>query len=300
MSLPLTPAETPSGVNTDLGDSNVAREIASLLGRGESILLKDGGRRIAWKKFGDGPLLVLLHGGHGSWLHWVRNIDALARGHSVLLVDMPGFGDSDDARDNTIEALVEPLLGTLAHLIGQARFDLAGFSFGGLVATHLAAACTRVRSLFLLAPAGHGTKRRDKAKLQRWQAATSRDQLLRMLQDNLAAHMFHEPAQIDAMALQAHAWSCARTRYNSRIVALRGGLLPLLQSLDIPSLALWGCHDVTADPQTLSPAVAALRPGIATRLLQLSGHWAQYEAAPAVDEIVAQWLLRLNQFDFAR
>ena len=39
--------------------------------------------------------LVLLHGGSGSWMHWIRNIAPLvADGFHVLAVDLPGFGDS--------------------------------------------------------------------------------------------------------------------------------------------------------------------------------------------------------------
>jgi 2-hydroxy-6-oxonona-2,4-dienedioate hydrolase len=39
--------------------------------------------------------LVLLHGGSGSWTHWVRNLDALvAAGHQLWVPDLPGFGDS--------------------------------------------------------------------------------------------------------------------------------------------------------------------------------------------------------------
>ena len=40
--------------------------------------------------------VVLLHGGSGSWTHWVRNIAALSdAGWCVLVPDLPGFGDSD-------------------------------------------------------------------------------------------------------------------------------------------------------------------------------------------------------------
>ena len=33
---------------------------------------------LVWRIWGSGPPLVLLHGGTGSWMHWVRNIEDLS------------------------------------------------------------------------------------------------------------------------------------------------------------------------------------------------------------------------------
>ena len=36
------------------------------------------GAIVHWRRFGKGEPLVLVHGGHGNWGHWIRNIEALA------------------------------------------------------------------------------------------------------------------------------------------------------------------------------------------------------------------------------
>ena len=41
---------------------------------------------VAYRVFGDGAPLVLMHGGAGSWLHWVLNVDALATRFRVLAI----------------------------------------------------------------------------------------------------------------------------------------------------------------------------------------------------------------------
>ena len=52
---------------------------------------------MVWHAWGDPAAapVVLLHGGAGSWTHWVRNITPLvAAGRRVWVPDLPGFGDS--------------------------------------------------------------------------------------------------------------------------------------------------------------------------------------------------------------
>ena len=65
-----------------------------------------GGKRMAWRRFGEGAPLVLVHGGHGSWMHWIRNIEALSARHSLWIPDLPGYGDSDALESRDVDHLV--------------------------------------------------------------------------------------------------------------------------------------------------------------------------------------------------
>ena len=87
-----------------------------------------------------GEPLVLLHGGTGSWMHWMRNIEDLARDYMLLVPDIPGSGESaipDDAdqrgegrggagRRHRRDPRTGPPL------------RLAGFSMGGLISGYVA------------------------------------------------------------------------------------------------------------------------------------------------------------------
>mgnify|MGYP000041084374 CR=1 FL=1 len=69
--------------------------------------------------------LVLLHGGSGSWNHWVRNVLPLSQTRAVWALDTPGLGDSalpqgaEDADD-----LAHPLAQGLGHLSGHAHHHM--------------------------------------------------------------------------------------------------------------------------------------------------------------------------------
>src|SRR5579872_3640138 len=53
-----------------------------------------GDGSMVWRRWGSGPALVMLPGGHGSWTHWIRNVLPLSRTHTVLAADLPGEGAS--------------------------------------------------------------------------------------------------------------------------------------------------------------------------------------------------------------
>lgn len=248
------------------------------------------GVKVCWRQFGAGPPLVLLHGGHGSWLHWVRNIDPLAERHTVYVADMPGYGDSDPIASGDLSALLRATLGSLNALLGsQQSIDLAGFSFGGLVAAQLAARRGHVRRLCLLGPAGHLSQRRPRGKLVNWKQAYKDGDagtLAKQMRNNLAVHMLHDEANIDALALQVHTIACLKTRFISKHVSRAGGLVEALDAFQGPTHLTWGEHDVTADPEPLLPMLCQGRAQRQGQIIPGSGHWVQYESAEAVNRLL--------------
>src|SRR3546814_2761948 len=70
--------------------------LAAMEARALAVRTRCGEGSMVWRVWGEGEPVVLLHGGFGSWNHWVRNIEPLAARYRVIAADMPGQGDSDD------------------------------------------------------------------------------------------------------------------------------------------------------------------------------------------------------------
>ncbi len=258
-----------------------------------------GGVRVRWRRFGSDtsrPPLVLLHGGHGSWMHWLRNAEALSAGRTLWLPDMPGFNESDAPPrvalgEDSLPPLLDALGGTLDQLIGPGTpIDLGGFSFGGLTAARFAVRRGAIRRLALVGSGGHGTLRRMTVEMINWRSAPDRERERAALLHNLAALMLHDKAAIDALAFEIHDISCHGTRFRSKEVSLSGGLRQAIDTLGVPTLLLWGEFDVTADPRPLVARLVAEGPGREGAVIDGAGHWAQYERADEVNARLLQFL----------
>ena len=275
-------------------DAEARAFIDRLTVRGRHRLVACGDCRVAWHTFGDGPPLVLLHGGHGSWLHWARNVEPLAERFTVWAPDLPGYGESDAPPAETLEALVDATAATLDVVVGAGQtVVMAGFSFGGLVAAHVAGRRGNVARLALLGPAGHGTKRRPRSTLRNWRGAADAGDtaaLADALRHNIAAHLLYDPAALDALALRIHTDACLRTRFHSRRIGLAGGLWDALDRQQAQSLVVWGEHDVTTTPVDAVRLLAERRPACRTHIVPSAGHWVQYERAEVVNRLLLGWL----------
>src|SRR5438128_12214684 len=105
------PQQTPAELIVAIERSGTRR--ATPAGQGE----------IVWHIFGRGEPLMLLHGGTGSWLHWVRNIAPLSADFMLLVPDIPGSGESANPEPPiTAERIAATLLAGLDAIIGAYAF----------------------------------------------------------------------------------------------------------------------------------------------------------------------------------
>lgn len=97
------------------------------------------GTTLFYRRRGDGPDLVLIHGLSGDHACWyLRLLPSLAADFRVTLYDLRGHGLSAAPRSGYSSAVMAADLGALLDRLGMTGAHLAGHSFGGLVALQLA------------------------------------------------------------------------------------------------------------------------------------------------------------------
>lgn len=249
------------------------------------------GRSVRWRIFGTGKPLVLLHGGHGNWLHWARNIEPLAKTRQVLVADIPGFSDSDELATVTgMQDIADAISTSLDALMGaRNEVDLAGFSFGGVVSARIASSRGAVRKLTLIGSPANGTPERQSKRLIRWRErdSTAQDDALR---NNLLARMLYHEASVDALGFECYADGVRRTRFRSRGLAGAVPLQTILRAYTGPVQFLWGENDVTATLDLLSDQLIRATPNRRVEVIPRGGHWIQYECADAFKDTLIRWL----------
>jgi pimeloyl-ACP methyl ester carboxylesterase len=104
----------------------------------ESLRLEVNGHRVHYRKAGNGPPVMLIHGGASDSRDWVNTMEALAGHYGLYAPDLIGFGLSE--RNSTgyyLSDFSEFLLGFIEKL-GLERPALVGHSFGARVCLEVA------------------------------------------------------------------------------------------------------------------------------------------------------------------
>jgi pimeloyl-ACP methyl ester carboxylesterase len=239
------------------------------------------------------PPLILLHGGFGSWTHWVATIAGLASHRHIWTVDLPGLGDSADLPEpQTPEHSASIILHGLDQLLGpSAHFEVAGFSYGAMVGARLAvAAHSRCERFVAIGAAGCGELHVQVHLVPPPGPEVSAEEAASIHHGNLRVLMFADEDRIDERAIHIHGENLARARINTRRISLSDDFLKALPLIQAKLVGVWGSRDATAGH---SDAIEKRRelfeqaqPGAEFHVLEGIGHWAMYEDPASVTSIL--------------
>jgi len=233
-----------------------------------SQLIDIEGVRWHYLRGGNGPLLLLLHGFGADSSCWLRLAPLLGPRFSLLIPDLPGFGESE--RPESLNFAIGTQATRLSRFLDALGVDqcmIAGNSMGGYLAMELAALePRRVLALWLLAPLGvKGVppgpllEAIDSGDLEFLQITS-----LRQFRERVVPAMFSTAPWIPGPL--AH--NMAGTMISMRNVAPRmlnevrfesEPLETIARRVDRPALLHWGRNDQVVNPAGLPVLEAALK-----------------------------------------
>ena len=238
--------------------------------------------------------MVLLHGGSGSWTHWVRNIGPLVdAGYMVFAPDLPGFGDSAALpHGSDADAVPEWIELGLAELIGTSECDVVAFSFGSLVAAFLAVAWPgRIGRLVLVGSPALTADTGPELDLRAWQnlQEPERTEAIRF---NLRSLMLSRDESVGDLAVDLHASNLQRDRMRQRRLFRTDILLRMLPGLTCEVAGIWGCDDALYRERlhVLCPALSNAPRFRYLALVGQAGHWVQFEQPERFNDALASIL----------
>jgi pimeloyl-ACP methyl ester carboxylesterase len=249
---------------------------------------------LAVRSWGKGAPLVLFHGGMGSWTHWCRNIATLACEFTVIAVDLPGYGDSNDAGSLSDDAYIDRVADVFSGIVANwAPAGLVGFSFGAVIAAGVAARTSRnVSRLSLLGPGGFGYRTGSSIALRKVpKGDTDSVELREATVFNLGQWMLSSVPDADDPVVDLHLRNLARSRFDNRQISAKDSLIADLATLSCPIQLIWGGRDVLTSPSigVRLDRCLAVRPDLEAEILPEGGHWVGYECADEVNSLLARF-----------
>lgn len=275
------------------------------------------GFKIRYLERGEGPAVIMLHGGSlGSSADvFRRNIDALsADGFRVIAPDMPGFGKSDYCDDGAIGLKVKVVIG-LMDALGIDRAAMIGHSQAGNTAVRLGLdhpdRITHVMILgtgSLLPPLESGAGKREQAALARVDQRMARTEpTIEDTRKLLESTLFHHDLITDDELALRHSLSVgqcfdahvARTEAAAKAKAEKAvddkpakpakAMWERVEDLTQPVLMIYGRED-RARAADRAAKLVELRPGINLHMAEGCKHLVPWDAADMVHDLAVPFL----------
>lgn len=254
---------------------------------------------------GTGEPVVLIHGagpGASGLSNWSRNIAALAENHHVIVVDLPGFGQSQKmAAPEAFFEFYGLHLGKMLDVMGIERAHLVGNSLGGGASMMLALRRPEKVGRMVLMGTGGGypvctvmPTTGLKMLMGFYEGdGPSRERLAAFINEMVVDKALVTPELIEqryAAATQPELVACPP-------IAIRNGRPPMpdevwrerLDQLDHETLIVWGREDRVMPLDNGFILMKQIR-NASLHVMPNCGHWAQYEKAEEFNALVGSFL----------
>lgn len=288
---------TPNDPLADMFAAKLSPEaiVAEVAADAEIITTPCGDGNLVWRRWGSGRPIIFVHGGSGSWTHWIKQIPVLKKNREVWAVDMPGLGESDMPPHPQIPASCGTVLalGIKAIVAREARAQVVAFSFGAHVSTHAMLHLQDfVADFTLTGAAALGLPQGPGKEYPREMEGMSDDERMEVHRGLLEILMFKEPSRIDPLAVHLQAVNIRQARFRSRPFARVPEIAQNLPEVRVPVKAVWGAEDQTAWPSVEEryDVIRQSHPELVTRTVPDAGHWVMYEQPEAYNQALLEVL----------
>ena len=261
-------------------------------------LIKSQDSTVCWRSWGKGKPLILLHGGYGSWAHWIKQAIPFSKNYNVLIPDMPGFGESEDLTlPHTPEKISANIAETLLKLISPEETPIiCGFSFGGLIAGHLSYNLIErglnPEKLILVGPGGLGAKRGEMRNMIARHSKMSQEEIYQAHKTNLEILMMHDATKVDDWSVHIQKQNTDAHRIKSRPISSTDTLARILEKQDVPLFLVWGEKDASVCVY-LEERMSILRDinsKVRFHVEYNLGHWIMYENDVVFNKILNNFI----------
>jgi pimeloyl-ACP methyl ester carboxylesterase len=266
------------------------------------------GHRVAYRKAGEGPVVVLIHGITSSSASWARVMPRLARRFTVIAPDLLGHGESAKPRgDYSLGAYASGIRDVLVAL-GYDEATFVGHSLGGGIAMQLAYQFPeRCERLVLVDSGGLG---REVSPLLRAATLPGSDLVLPLLAhtglleagrrvgvllDRLGLHVATDVVEMARghATLNDHQARAAFLHTLRGIVDPAGQRVSALDRLylaqHVPFLIMWGERDPII-PVEHGRAAHALVPSSRLEIFPEAGHFPQLDDPNAFVDVLVDFI----------
>lgn len=254
-----------------------------------------------YESYGDGSPLVLLHGLGSSTRDWEQQIDAFARQHRVIALDLRGHGRSSKPPGPYSLAQMAGDVAALLRALEITPAHIAGISMGGMVALQLALdAPASVASLILANTVPAVVPRTLHEHLLLWQRLlVLRFGSMHTIGRFLSRRLFPKPEQETLRREFIRRWRENDKRaYTAAAKAIIGwDVSARLGEIACPVLVLAGDRDYL--PVARKAAYAAQLPAAKLVVLADSGHASPVDQPEQFNAAVLRFLQQVEAKDAA-